>query len=87
MASARRLSGCGVKRVRIVRASAGREPMYNDKCDDDLKLHLPSRLKSRLREIAKKNDRDLSDYCRHVLTRHVIVATALENEEGSRRVS
>ncbi|HEU4344791.1 MAG TPA: hypothetical protein VFU31_24850 [Candidatus Binatia bacterium] len=55
------------------------------KCDEHIKIHIPGQTKDRLRDLAKKNDRELSDYVRHVLTRHVIVAAALEGEEGAKR--
>jgi len=55
------------------------------KCDDDIKIHVPSSLKVDLKRIATKNDRDLSDYVRHVLTRHVIVEKALSGTEGPSR--
>lgn len=58
-------------------------PARNVKCDDDLKLHVPSELKSTLASLAKKKDRTLGDYARHVLTRHVIVEKALQSWEGA----
>jgi len=56
------------------------------KCDDDIKVHVPSALKADLRQIAARKDRELSDYVRHVLTRHVIVERALTGYEGAGRV-
>ena len=53
------------------------------KCDEDIKVHVSSTLKADLRRIAEKRDRDLSDYVRHVLTRHVIVERALAGTEGA----
>lgn len=57
------------------------------KCDDDLKVHLPSELKAQVKQLAQRNDRDLSDYVRYVLTRHVIVEVALAGAEGAYRRS
>lgn len=57
------------------------------KCDDDIKVHVPAALKADLRKIAHTKDRELSDYVRHVLTRHVIVERALKSYEGAERVS
>ena len=57
------------------------------KCDDEIKVHVPTDLKSKLRQFAQKNDRDLSDYVRHVLTRHVIVEVALSGTEGPQRAN
>ena len=57
------------------------------KCDDDIKVHVPSVLKAELRRIAQMKDRELSDYVRHVLTRHVIVERALRGSEGAEGVS
>lgn len=56
------------------------------KCDDDIKVHVPSTLKAELKRIAEKKDRELSDYLRHVLTRHVIVERALAGSEGAEGV-
>lgn len=56
------------------------------KCDDDIKVHVPSSLKQDLKRIAEKKDRELSDYVRHVLTRHVIVERALAGAEGAEGV-
>lgn len=52
------------------------------KCDEDIKVHVPSALKADLKRIAETKDRELSDYVRHVLTRHVIVERALRGSEG-----
>lgn len=57
------------------------------KCDDDIKVHVPASLKADLRLIAAKKDRELSDYVRHVLTRHVIVERALRGHEGAEGVN
>ena len=57
------------------------------KCDDDIKVHVPSTLKADLRRIAERKDRELSDYVRHVLTRHVIVERALSSYEGAERAN
>lgn len=53
------------------------------KCDDDIKVHVPAAIKADLRRIAEMKDRGLSDYVRHVLTRHVIVERALRSLEGA----
>jgi hypothetical protein len=57
------------------------------KCDEDIKVHVPSALKADLKRIAEKRDRELSDYVRHVLTRHVIVERALRSHEGAEGVN
>lgn len=53
------------------------------KCDDEIKVHVPSTLKADLQRIATKDDRRLSDYIRHVLIRHVIVERTRRNYEGA----
>lgn len=57
------------------------------KCDEDIKVHVPATLKADLKRIAETKDRELSDYVRHVLTRHVIVERALRGYEGAEGVN
>lgn len=57
--------------------------MKTSKCTDDLKVHVPPEIKAELRAIAKRKDRTLGDYARHILTRHVIVEGALTRWEGA----
>ena len=59
---------------------------YGGKCDEDLKVHVPTALKVALQIRANKKKRgrgEVSDYVRHVLIRHLIVEEALEKAEGA----
>lgn len=41
------------------------------KCDDDIRIHLPSTLKNDLFRLAEQDGRTLSDYLRYLLELHV----------------
>ena len=41
------------------------------KCDDDIRMHVPSMLKNDLFRLAEQDGRTLSDYLRYVLELHV----------------
>lgn len=41
------------------------------KCDDDLRIHVPSQLKNDLFRLAEQDGRTLSDYLRYLLELHV----------------
>jgi predicted HicB family RNase H-like nuclease len=58
--------------------------MANEKNTEELKLRLPETLHTDLMRLAAAEDRSLSDYVRHVLSRHAYGAARVRDEAEGR---
>lgn len=58
---------------------------HSGKCDDDLRVHLPSEYKAVLRTLAEQEGRTLSAYARRVLLLHATVEVTKRSVEGPNR--